>query len=88
MTSVRINLSYFLLSSHRSIAVTSAISISPNPYSLESFTTADPSYTPTNAVHLLNFDTSKAERILGITKYITLDECTRDMVQDFHGKGW
>ncbi|KAJ3485302.1 hypothetical protein NLI96_g5061 [Meripilus lineatus] len=70
------------------MTVTSAKSLSPRIYRENAFTPADPNYDPNKAVHELNFDTSKAERLLGMTEYIPLDKCTRDMLEDFHGRGW
>ena len=45
------------------------------------------SYDPSKAQHLLRYDNSKSIRILGI-KYHTIDELTKDTVEDFKAKGW
>ena len=37
--------------------------------------------------HLTTFDTSKADRLLGF-RYLNLDESTRDIIEQFRGKGW
>jgi hypothetical protein len=42
-------------------------------------------------IHLVDYDVSKAARILGIgseRKYITKEQCTRDSIRDFVSRGW
>ncbi|KDQ65078.1 hypothetical protein JAAARDRAFT_28742 [Jaapia argillacea MUCL 33604] len=39
-------------------------------------------------VHLIDFDVSKARRVLGIEKYITKEECTLACLEDFKARGW
>ncbi|KZT73630.1 NAD(P)-binding protein [Daedalea quercina L-15889] len=47
----------------------------------------DETYHPATATHLTTFDTSKADRLLGV-KYRTLEDSTRDIIEQFKGKGW
>jgi len=47
----------------------------------------DDSYDPANAAHLVRYDTSKASRVLGI-KYHTIEQSTRDIIDDFKARGW
>ena len=47
----------------------------------------DETYDPKKAVHLANYDTSKAAKLLGL-KYRSIEEGTKDMVEDFKAKGW
>lgn len=47
----------------------------------------DETYEPEKATHLTTFDTSKADRLLGL-KYLSLDESTHDIIEQFKGKGW
>ncbi|CCM04250.1 uncharacterized protein FIBRA_06417 [Fibroporia radiculosa] len=47
----------------------------------------DESYDPTSVTHMIQFDTSKATRIFGL-KLRTLEESTRDMIEDFKARGW
>ena len=47
----------------------------------------DETYDPEKATHQTTFDTSKADRLLGL-KYLSLDESTRDIIEQFKGKGW
>lgn len=42
---------------------------------------------PATATYLTTFDTSKAQRLLGI-KYHTLEESTRDIIEQYKAKGW
>ncbi|KAI0076363.1 NAD(P)-binding protein [Panus rudis PR-1116 ss-1] len=44
-------------------------------------------YKPENAVHPVVFDASKSKEVLGI-KYHTIEETTKDMLDDFKAKGW
>ena len=45
------------------------------------------SYDPAKAVHMLSYDTSKERRLFGI-KYHTVEETTKDMLEDFVKRGW
>ncbi|KAL4253690.1 NAD(P)-binding domain superfamily protein [Abortiporus biennis] len=45
------------------------------------------SYKPEDAVHLIKYDTSKAEKVLGMT-YVSLEETTKAILDDFKEKGW
>lgn len=47
----------------------------------------DTSYDPKTTTHMITYDTAKAAKVLGI-KYITIDECSRDSIEDFKAKGW
>ncbi|KAH9916175.1 uncharacterized protein B0H18DRAFT_1107716 [Fomitopsis serialis] len=47
----------------------------------------DETYDPATTTHLTTFDTSKADRLLG-QKYLTLEESTRDILEQFKSKGW
>ncbi|KAH9838563.1 uncharacterized protein C8Q71DRAFT_704621 [Rhodofomes roseus] len=47
----------------------------------------DESYDPATATHLVTFDTSKADRLLGL-KYFTIEESTRDIIEQGKAKGW
>ncbi|CAL1707943.1 unnamed protein product [Somion occarium] len=63
-------------------------SLNPSPYPPNSYVQSDPSYDPKTAVRLLNFDTTKARRVLGIDKYISMEQSARDMLEDFRSRGW
>ncbi|OBZ78502.1 hypothetical protein A0H81_02128 [Grifola frondosa] len=67
-----------------------ARSLSPAPYPAFAISPGAPSYDASSAVHLLDFDTSKAERVLGIPKeeLISMEQSTRDMLEDFKWRGW
>jgi len=41
-----------------------------------------------SVTHLIDYDTSKAARVLGMDKYISKEECTRDCLEDFKKRGW
>lgn len=41
-----------------------------------------------NVTHLLNYDTSKAAKLLGMDKYISIEQCTKDCLEDFKKRGW
>jgi len=41
-----------------------------------------------DVVHLIDYDTSKAAKILGLTKYLTWEDCARDSLADFKARGW
>ncbi|KDQ65079.1 hypothetical protein JAAARDRAFT_247410 [Jaapia argillacea MUCL 33604] len=41
-----------------------------------------------DTVHLINYDVSKARRVLGLDKYITQEECTRACLEDFKSRGF
>ncbi|RPD61332.1 NAD(P)-binding protein [Lentinus tigrinus ALCF2SS1-6] len=45
------------------------------------------SYDPAKAVHMISFDASKERKLLGI-KYHTMEEMTRDTLEDFIKRGW
>ncbi|KAI0690651.1 NAD(P)-binding protein [Cerioporus squamosus] len=45
------------------------------------------SYDPAKAVHLLNYDTSKERKLFGI-KFRTMEETTKDTIEDFVKRGW
>ncbi|KAI0795633.1 NAD-P-binding protein [Abortiporus biennis] len=45
------------------------------------------SYKPENAVHMITYDTSKAAKLLGM-KYLSLDETTKAILDDFKEKGF
>ena len=70
--------------------------LQPPVYPVEDFVDPNPAYDPTKAVHLLDFDVSKAERVLGIglkakegvDAYIGIERLTRDMLEDFKARGW
>ncbi|OSX56416.1 hypothetical protein POSPLADRAFT_1068108 [Postia placenta MAD-698-R-SB12] len=47
----------------------------------------DTSYDAAKATHLTRYDIAKANSILGLT-YRTMDETTRDILDDFKEKGW
>ena len=47
----------------------------------------DETYDPKKATHIIDYDTSKAAKLLGI-KYRSIDEGTKDMVEDFKARGW
>jgi len=47
----------------------------------------DKSYDPKTTTYMIRYNTAKAAKVLGI-KYITMDECSRDSVEDFKAKGW
>ncbi|KZT23515.1 D-lactaldehyde dehydrogenase [Neolentinus lepideus HHB14362 ss-1] len=41
-----------------------------------------------SVTHLIDYDTSKAARVLGMDKYISKEECTKDCLEDFKKRGW
>ncbi|THG95051.1 hypothetical protein EW026_g6529 [Hermanssonia centrifuga] len=45
------------------------------------------SYDPSKAVHQINYDVSKADKLLGL-KYIGVKESTKDMIAQFKEEGW
>lgn len=45
------------------------------------------SYRPEEAVHLIQYNTSLATKLLGI-QYRTKEETTKDILEDFKEKGW
>ncbi|RPD63136.1 NAD(P)-binding protein [Lentinus tigrinus ALCF2SS1-7] len=45
------------------------------------------SYDPTKAVHMLSYDTTKERKLFGI-KFHTLEEMTKDTLEDFVKRGW
>ncbi|KAH9838568.1 NAD(P)-binding protein [Rhodofomes roseus] len=47
----------------------------------------DETYDPAKATHMVQYDTSKAAKLLGI-KYRSIEESTKDMVEDFKARGW
>jgi len=47
----------------------------------------DETYDPATTTHLTTFDTSKADLLLGL-EYLTLEESTRDILEQFKSKGW
>lgn len=47
----------------------------------------DESYDPKKATHVIRYDTSKAAKLLGL-KYHSIEEGTKDMVEDFKARGW
>ena len=44
-------------------------------------------YDPSKAVHFIRYDVTKADRIFGL-KYITIEQATKDILDDFKAKGW
>lgn len=52
-----------------------------------SIPSGDETYDPQKAVHQTTFDTSKADRLLAL-KFLSLEESTRDIIEQFKGKGW
>ncbi|KAI0795626.1 D-lactaldehyde dehydrogenase [Abortiporus biennis] len=84
-----------------STAIRVSTSTNPPILPLSAFTEPDPTYnhnhtTPSESptkphhIHIINFDTSKAEKVLGMKKdeYITMEDCARDMIIDFKNRGW
>ena len=45
------------------------------------------SYDPSKAVHFLSYDTSKEQKLFGI-KFHTIEESTKDMLDEFAKRGW
>ena len=45
------------------------------------------SYDPSKAVHMLSYDTSKQRKLFGI-KFYTVEESTKDTLDDFKARGW
>ena len=72
--------------------------LNPPVYPVEEYRDPNPDWNPKKAVHLLDFDVSKAERVLGIglvadekkgvDAYIGIDKLTRDMLEDFKVRDW
>ena len=70
--------------------------LNPPVYPPEEFVDPNPGYGPAKAVHLLDLDVSKAERVLGmgvregegVDAYISVEKLTRDMLEDFKARGW
>ncbi|PCH42507.1 NAD(P)-binding protein [Wolfiporia cocos MD-104 SS10] len=48
----------------------------------------DDSYDPTVAVHMIQYDVSRAKAVLGINKYYSIEETTKDTIDDFKARGW
>ncbi|KAF9813504.1 hypothetical protein IEO21_05541 [Rhodonia placenta] len=72
--------------------------ISSGPWKWQDFTIAgrkigavipagNTSYDPAKATHLIMYDASKAPKVLGI-KYRSIDETTRDILEDYKARGW
>ncbi|KZT25504.1 D-lactaldehyde dehydrogenase [Neolentinus lepideus HHB14362 ss-1] len=38
--------------------------------------------------HMFQYDVSRARDVLGVDQYITLEECTKDSLEDFKERGW
>ncbi|EPQ50349.1 NAD P-binding protein [Gloeophyllum trabeum ATCC 11539] len=38
--------------------------------------------------HMISYDTSKAAKVLGLDKYISKEQCTKDSLEDFKKRGW
>ncbi|KZT73629.1 NAD(P)-binding protein [Daedalea quercina L-15889] len=47
----------------------------------------DETYDPKTATHIIQYNTEKAAQLLGI-KYRSMEEDTKDIVEDFKAKGW
>lgn len=70
--------------------------LQPPVYPPSEYVDPNPSYDPAKAVHLLDFDVAKAERVLGmglepkpgVDRYVTIEKLTRDMLEDFKARGW
>ena len=45
------------------------------------------SYDPAKAVHLIRYSPDKERRLLGI-KFRSLEETTKDTLEDFKARGW
>ena len=45
------------------------------------------SYDPSKAAHFLSYDTSKERKLFGI-KFHTIEESTKDMLDEFTKRGW
>lgn len=41
-----------------------------------------------DVVHMIQYDNSKAKRVLGIDEYISMEECVKDSLEDFKRRGW
>ncbi|KAH9930009.1 NAD(P)-binding protein [Fomitopsis serialis] len=74
------------------------IMVSEGPYKWQDFVDAaqkfypnvsprDEAYNPAKATHQIQYDTSKAAKVLGI-KYHSIEEGTKDMVEDFKARDW
>ena len=61
--------------------VTAAHAIEP------SLTAGNTSYDPEKAVHLVQYNVTKSEKLFGI-KYITKEESTKDIIANFKEKKW
>ncbi|KZT25509.1 NAD(P)-binding protein [Neolentinus lepideus HHB14362 ss-1] len=44
-------------------------------------------YAP-GVTHLIDYDASKAARVLGMDKYISKEQCVKDCLEDFKERGW
>ena len=82
----------------RLLSVDVCRALNPPVYPISEYVDPNPAYDPKKAVHLLDFNVSKAERVLGIglvpdekkgvDAYVSIEKLTRDMLEDFKARGW
>ncbi|KAI0082031.1 D-lactaldehyde dehydrogenase [Panus rudis PR-1116 ss-1] len=65
-----------------------ARAIDPHPYPTAAFAPGNSSFRAKKEDYFVNYDTSKAENVLSMTRYITLEESIKDTLEDFKLRGW
>ncbi|RPD79313.1 NAD(P)-binding protein [Lentinus tigrinus ALCF2SS1-7] len=53
----------------------------------EQIPAGDPSYKPENAVYMSRYTSEKSKKVLGL-EYRTLEEMTKDIIEDLRSRGW
>ena len=51
-------------------------------------TAGNTEYDPATAVHYIRYNVSKADKVFGGFKYISIQESTRDIIADFKQRKW
>lgn len=68
-------------------AVDAANALSPSPLPSHTLPRGTPG-AGSDAVHMIKYDASKARKLLGLAKYISIAEATKDTLADFAQRGW